>query len=481
VSGGQRDEGRRGRGDGHVSTRLRLVSFSTLFMLAATTVARGEEEVPVQLRPYDVTLAIEFARGPEFSTDFRERVVNDVRSLVLRTIGERWQATIVDGSAAGPSESNDTAKRIEVFVERRGAEYVISSREWDGTTATWSSAKSLSFPRRAECEEQIVAAALRAFRPLAMIDSSDAGNASLRLQGSAIPTPDPAAAHIAEGTLFVPFLRKFDREGQFVETREVPYTLLRSGPVIDGIANAKVLSALRSPLGGRRGTVEGWGIATFPSHPATRLTIVRREDEVPLAGRLIEVRNEPFQPGRDDPTPIASLLTDRSGSVTLPLRQDASVDWLTIKSGDATLMRLPIAPGIEEHVTLPLGDDQRRLDAEGRLAILTGELIEIVAKRATLIATARNSARAGEYDKADVAIATAEKLPDAAAFRRRLAAVETPAAKAAEDEGDRLSAARIRALGRKAIGLVDRYLNADALRAAREEVEELKRTDPNRK
>ncbi len=479
MSGGRGDGWRGKVGDRRSRIALRLIA--VLYLLTTALTARSEEEVPVQLRPYDVTLAIEFARGPAFATDFRKRVVDDVRSLVRRTIGERWQATVAEGSAAGPSEPGDTAKRIEVFVERRGAEYVFSSREWDGVTATWNSPQALSFPRRAEFEEQIVAAALRAFRPLAMIVSSDEGHAVLRLQASEIPTPDPGAARIAEGTLFVPFLRKFDRDGQFVETREVPYTLLRLGQAVEGIPSAEVLSALRSPLGGRRGTVEGWAIATSASHPATRLTIVRREDEVPLAGRIVEIRNEPFQPGQDDPPPIASLLTDRSGSVTLPLRQNATVDWLTIKSGDATLMRLPIAPGIEEHVTLPLGDDQRRLDAEGRLAILTGELIEIVAKRATLIATARNSARAGEYDKADAAIATAETLPDAATFRRRLAAVETPAAKAAEDEGDRLSAARIRALGRKAIGLVDRYLNADALRAAREEVEELKRTDPNRK
>jgi len=479
VSEGHKDPGTGGRGDRPFCITACLISM--LLTLATATGANAADDVPVELRPYDVTLGIEFARGPEFSTAFRDRIVEDVQLLVRRTIGERWQATILEGSAPASSESGDAAKRIEVSVERRGTDYVFTAREWDGTTATWNSPRSISISRRAEFDEQVVAAALRSFRPLAFIEASDVGQAVLRLQGSQIPTPDPNAGRIDEGTLFVPFLRKFDREGQFVETREVPYTLLRIGEAADGTASAEVLSALRSPLGGRRGTVEGWAIATSPSHPATQLTIVRREDDVPLAGRIIEVRNEPFQPGQEESPPVISLLTDRSGSVTLPVRDEATVDWLTIKSGDATLMRLPIAPGIERHVTLPLGDDQRRLDAEGRLAILTGELIEIVAKRATLIATARNSARAGAYDKADAAIAAAEKLPDAATFRRRLAAVETPAAKAAEDEGDRLTAARIRALGRKAIGLVDRYLNVDALRAAREEVEELKRTDPNRK
>jgi hypothetical protein len=427
-----------------------------------------------------VTLAIEFAPGPEFPAAFRARTLLQVRSLLHRTLGERWHVTVIEDSHA-TEPSTAAAKRIEVSVERRGPAYVFTSREWDGLTATWSAARSLSFERRAEFEVRIVAAALRAFRPLALIDVGDAGETFLRLQGAQIPTPDPNAGHIDEAALFIPYLRKFDRNGELVETREVPYTLLQVGRETDGVARAEVLWALRSPLGGRRGTLEGWAIATFPTHPETRLTIVRREDGVPLAGRVVELRNEPFQPGQDEPPPVASLLTDRQGSVTLPVREGATIDWLTIKSGDATLMRLPIAPGVAKHVTLPLGDDQRRLDAEGRLAILTGELIELVAKRATLIATARNSARAGAYDKAEAAMAAAEKLPDAAEFRRRLAAIEAPAAKAAEDEGDRLSAARIRALGRKATGLVDRYLNADAVRATREEVEELKRTDPNRK
>lgn len=469
-------ERRRNRG----RDRLRRASLRALLIVSAllmSSSARADEQLPVELRAYDVTLAIEFAPGAEFPADFRQRNLGKVRSLVRRTFGERWHATVLEHSRSSGIEG--TSKRIEIAVERRGSEYVFTSQEWDKTTETWSQRQSLSFPRRAEFDERIVAAAVAAFRPLAKVDSEDEGQAVLRLQGSAIPTPDPNAGRIDE--LFVPFLRKFDRDGLLVETRNVPYTLLRISEIEDGIATAEVLSALRSPLGGRRGTVEAWAIATRPAQVATQLTIVRREDEVPLAGRTVEVRNEPFHPGQDEPPPVVSLLTDRSGSVMLPIRDDALIDWLTIKSGDATLMRLPIAPGVEKHMTLPLGDDQRRLDAEGRLAILTGELIELVAKRATLIATARNSARAGEYDKADAALAAAEKLPDAASFRRRLAAVETPAAKAAEDEGDRLSAARIRALGRKAISLVDRYLNADALRATREEVEELKRTDPNRK
>ncbi|MBA3313910.1 MAG: hypothetical protein H0T47_11585 [Planctomycetaceae bacterium] len=486
-----------------------MVSQVAIAIVAAALIATGDapvaaQDVPVELRPYDVTLSIDFARDAEFPAEFRDDTREDVRRLIVRTIGERWRFAVIAASAdqqrdlvrlaistvieSSFEQRNDAVsrdspaeKRLFVAVEPHGPGYDVTAREWDGMTRTLGPTQTTTATTRAEITPCIVTVAMRAFRPLAVIETSDDGAATLALQAADIPTPDPNAGAVADGSIFVPFLRKFDSDGQLIETRSVPFTVLRVKPGDDGTTLAEVHSALRSPLGGRRGTVEAWGIAASASHPSTRLTIVRREDGVPLAGRIVEIRDEPLQLGRAESEPAETLLTDRSGSVRLPVTPERTVDWITIKSGDATLMRLPVVPGVEIEVSLPLGDDQRRLDTEGRLAILTGELIEIVAKRATLLASARNNARAGLHIEADDALVQAAKLPDAATFRRRLAAVETPAAKAAEDDGDRLAAARIRALGRKAASLVDRYLNADALRATQEEVEELKRTDPNRK
>ena len=320
-----------------------------------------------------------------------------------------------------------------------------------------------------------------AFRPVARIDSAeDESLTQLVLRASGIPTPDPTWSALAPETIFAPVLRRRDRDGLLADVSPVPYTFLQKTEDESPAVTAVVHSALRSPLGVRRGRVDAWAIATGSAGRSTRLTLVRREDGVPLSGRVVEVRSKPPVPGQPETPAEATLLSDRSGSVTIELSEETPLLWLTIKSGDATLLRLPMAPGVEPAVTLPLGDDQRRLDTEGRLAILTGELVETVAKRATLLAKARAGARSARYADADAALAEAAKLPDAADYRRRLAGIETPAAKAADDEGDRLAASRIRALGRKTATLIDRYLNPDALRAVREEVEEFKRIDPNR-
>lgn len=471
--------------------------------------ATAEENLPPELQPYRVSLAIGFEDAPVFSMPFRERFVRELHSLVDRTLGERWELTVVE--TAGLPRDAATLSRLtvtEIPVARQeatderpvgfplesapdkfllgtiaaaGPDFTIAVREWDRLTDSLGPLRTATVTTRDRIITAMVASLISVFRPVAMIGEAEDTSVPLSLRAAWIPTPDPDVGSLPVGTLFIPHLRGFDRDGRLDQVRPVPYTLLSLAESDDDRTDvAEVQTALRSPLGSRRGRIEAWAVAAPPLGESTRLKLIRRDDEVPLAGRIVEVRSTPLTPGEKPPPAEATLLTDRSGSVTLPADPERPIVWLTIRSGTAVLMRIPLVPGLERELIVPLGDDVRRLDAEGRLAILTGELVETVAKRATLLAKARAGARAGRYDDADAALAEARTLPSAAAFRRRIAAVATPAAKAADEAGDRLAAARIQALGRKATGLVEQYLKADALTATIEEVEELKRTDPDR-
>jgi hypothetical protein len=339
-----------------------------------------------------------------------------------------------------------------------------------------------------------VASLVANFRPVAVVAASDpdaenAGDAQVALtfKASAIPTPDPSILAAKPGTLLLAQLRRYDRDGRLDLVRDIPYTILRI-PTDPGdeattsktVVPVEIHTALQSAFGSRRGRIEAWAVAAPTIVESTRLTLLRRDDGIPLSGRIVEIRSKPLTPGEKPPAADVTLLTDRSGTVEVPVDPQRPVAWLTIRSGTAVLMRIPLAPGLAPAVSLELGDDVRRLDAEGRLAILTGELVETVAKRATLLAKARAGARGGRYDEAETALADIDKLPDVAAFTRRVAAVTTPAAKSARDAGDRMTAARIEALGRQATELVERYLATDPLNATREEVAELKRSDPDK-
>ncbi len=473
----------------------RLVAL-TLVLAACLSSARADA-LPVEFRPYRVTVSIAFERSPELVAATRADLLEDLRGLIARTFGEAWTADVREAEPGavfdaatlsawtptdvpiartpppdgGPPLPGDAApdKLLAVGVSADGPAFVVAAREWDRVSDSLGPVGRTRTVAADGLPVAVLRAMRQAFRAVARVETSKDDAATLSVQAGGIPTPDPTAR--PDVRLFRPVLRRLDRDGRLVEIRPVPWTLVERQPRKAEPPAWAVRSALRSGLGGLRGTVEAWAVAATPSADSTRLTLVRRRDGVPLAGRIVEVRSSPF-PVKDEP-PLSSLLSDRSGTVTVPAGSSRLV-WVPVKSGDVPLLRLPLSPGVEPAATAELGDDPARLDAEGRIAVLSGELIEAVAKRATLLAKARSSARTDKFAEAEAALAAAAELPGAESFRARLSAIEAPAAKSAEDAGDRVSAARIRALSRKTTALIDRYLAADPVRATREEVAELK-------
>lgn len=474
-------------------------------IVAATALSTNEQ--PIEYSPYSIQLQIGFESSPLFPASYRSSVARDCRSLIERTIGETWSIRGIESSTTGrPEEWVSALNLASLPIERAGPNggtlfgfpaslnpdkiffasiaaagprFRVTVKEWDRLTDSFGPHCEKEAIERNGVARALHEAILTAYRPIAEVDVVD-DSVHLRVKAGAIPSPDRAASTVEQGALFKPLFRQFDREGALIEIRPVPFTFFEVRSFTGSTAAVDVHSALRSPVGSRRGLVEAWAIAAPAIADETVIQLENREVSLPLAGRRVEVRNSPFVPGEDETAPKSVLLSDRSGTVVLKRSEDEKLYWLTIKSSDVALMRLPVAPGVDPSIVVPLGDDQRRRDAEGRLSILTSELIETVAKRATLLATARSRARTGRYEEAEEALNQAAKLPAAPEFRRRIAAIETPAVVEAEKAGDRVVAARIRVLGRKANDLIARYLNPDALHATREEVEELKRTDPDR-
>ena len=466
------------------------------------------EELPPELRPYRVRLAMTFEEQPQFSAAYRQRFQVELEHLLTRTFGPTWDfqpvapppniaadAASMRVVAQLPPETQlppDTAwlpddattdKLLLIGLSTTPGGYAATACEWDTLTHTFGPVRTESAVTRDMLPIAALRAAVAAFRPIALITDAEATTATLHFRAAGIPTPDPEAAPISVGSLYRAVLRKVDRvddTGGLREIRPVAWTVLEvtavgSGELDRGTATVTVQSALRATLAGRRGSVEAWAIATPPTGDATRLTLARRSDGVPLAGRTVELRQTAPDPTTEDQPPLTTLLTDRTGSVRVPADPSMPLVWLTVKSGEVSLLWLPLVPGAEPATTVPMGDDPARLDAEGRLAVLGGELIETVARRATLLAQAKIAARTDDFDTAEAALKQAAKLPDATAFSRRLAAIEVPAAKAAEAAGDRLTAARVHALAKRTSRLIDRYLSADPIRAAREELAELRK------
>ena len=124
---------------------------------------------------------------------------------------------------------------------------------------------------------------------------------------------------------------------------------------------------------------------------------------------------------------------------------------------------------------LELDDDALRLGLEGEYALLSGEMIDVVAARAVLIARAKKHARDDDFDAAAERLTELADLPRADAFKRRIDSLAAGVRARAEASGDRLTAVRSRKLAGKMRELADAYLAGDPLAQAREEVAELRK------
>lgn len=460
------------------------------------------EEEPVEFQQERVWIELNFLENPRLVAGDKLRVQQQARDIVRRLVGARWDVTFMPGrtlslgdltvlesmsmadlpidrraaseevSVSLPSmDAPDKYFRVAIVPESSG--FMVGVREWDRISDSLGHVVQRRAIGRDEIAMAMMETIVEAYRPVAQVEQIDE-KTQLRIRGVGLPTPEAELLAPRVGALFRVLYHRHNRDAELVDIQPVPYTYLALTGEEGTLGEVAVHSALRSALGTRRGLVTAWAVAAPISQAATTLRVVREKDGLPLAGRRVEIHAERFQPAqKQQPAPLEELLTDRNGQVRITPDPEHALVWATIRSGSAVLMRIPMAPGVERELELRVGDDQRRLDAEGRLAILTGELIETVASRATLIAKARRLSRDGKFDEAKASLDQAAALPNIRNFQRRLASIETPAVVAAEEAGERHTAARIRALANQTGKLITRYLNPEPLQTAREEVLEL--------
>src|SRR5262249_6768203 len=134
-----------------------------------------------------------------------------------------------------------------------------------------------------------------------------------------------------------------------------------------------VQSGSRHPFPARKqARTEQLALAIQADAAPTTLHLVSRKDESkPLAGFDVFTANSPNQ------TPPHTGNSDIAGSVTIPAGS-SSVEVFLIKHGGQLLAKLPVVPGAEPFVKIPLPDDDARLAAEERLGSMRENLIDIV-------------------------------------------------------------------------------------------------------
>jgi hypothetical protein len=217
---------------------------------------------------------------------------------------------------------------------------------------------------------------------------------------------------------------------------------------------------MRNPFGAkRRGLVEQLAIALKNPHAPSRVRFHARIDaKRGLAGY------EVFRDLGKQPPQLVGV-TDRDGIISVPPGEGA-VSMLLLRSEGALLARVPVAAGVAELLDTPIADDNARLAAQAEARVVREELIDVVARRAIMMARVRAMLKAGRVDDAEKLMSELDELPTASVFAgaidaaaRRLPKSDDPQVQRAID--------RLFASTRQ---LLSRYLDPRAISTLQNEV-----------
>ena len=466
---------------------MRLASILSLLLIAC-----GAAPVPIELRPYRVQISIAFADATLLAAGERSVVLADVDGLSERWLGQMWQVSTEDNrwllpaAAAGLDRLTPAAlalqaapfdKVLVLLIEFQGGDWVLSGREFDVAGQRLSGISSARVAQRRELSYEIQRLSRRLFSPVAAIDRVDPGKARLRLQAGDFPPPDPDCRQVTAGQLWQPLYRHTNKDQQVDRIQQVPWTYLKTLAPAENVdrtrVDCEIVSGLRMPLTNRRSLrIEALAVAVQPAKQPTTLRLFsRNEAQSALAGFEVDV-----SVGKEG-TP-ARLLSNRAGEVQLLPSPEHPLIWLTVRSGQISLARLPYVPGCQPRELLDLPDDSIRLRVEGEVSVLQARLMDAVAQWAMWLARMRATGLEGNWEEVDKIRQRLKELPDLDAFRLELAAIQLPAVKAARQLQDRATVSRVEKVCRETDELLAHYLSPDKLRKIEEELSQL-RTDVN--
>ena len=350
-----------------------------------------------ELSPYRIKLIVAAESGGEslensLSADLAARSATVVggswRVEVLPTTPELRQKVLSSLAALTtedlPAAALDADKVLFVGVRAAGGGYHIEAREFDTLTRLWNVTVAAEAAQPREIGPRAFQALLRAFAPLARIESTDGKTAALRLRAAALARRDRNLPAVLPGAAFRPVLVKSDTKGALTAgSGEVVAGVYlsptsASGSAITCRVDAGTLSAVIPDYHPHR---QRLALGVSPASGSTKLTLVSRgQPSAPLEG--YDVLDGPDLLGR----------TDRRGQATVPPGKMA-LRMLTIRRGEATLAKLPIVPGLTPEMTLPVAADDGSLALEAQLAALEDNLIDLVARRQVLAARIRAAAK----------------------------------------------------------------------------------------
>lgn len=423
----------------------RRAPFGWCFMVAATVAALdacctlAAEDRFWALSHYDVHVAVAVDDRIRPQRELGSQLTAFLSARIDATLNPLWQAEVVQTSVRrlseeagglttmpfdelpGPLRRFDKLLTLVVTAVPTG--YRLQVREYDVYLRRWGPLHEIAVQQSTFLGERAFSALVEAFAPLAVITPlpDDPGHVRLTLRGSGLPRRTDELIFLQAGQVFEPVLRRTNRSGELVggAVASVPWTYLTAVETDADQARARVHSGVRRPFNvRRRGRVQQIALTLRTAPAATRVRFhARTSAERGLAGYEVFRRT----PAAAESTFLGT--TDADGVFTLQSTERAVI-MLFLRSDGRLLAKVPIVPGAQRQVEVPIADDPARLRAQAELTTIREELIDLVAQRAILISRTRALLEKNEVSKAQELVNQLSGLPSRSVFDQQIAAAE---------------------------------------------------------
>ena len=186
-------------------------------------------------------------------------------------------------------------------------------------------------------------------------------------------------AFIKKSDLFLPVIRRTDREGNLRGLEPLGFTFLTVNEQQDAEVRASIQSTGRNPLGQRKSKkAKKLALVIRPPQNSTTLRLLSKEkDPIPMEG--FTIKEVPVGAPRTV-TGVPIGRSDYRGEFEV-MPSDSGLRVLVISRGGRNLMKLPVVPGLYDVVETALPNDEVRLYSEGVFKGFQTELLGLIIQR----------------------------------------------------------------------------------------------------
>jgi len=442
-------------------------------MLFANFPVRAAEQKYWALTPYQIqiTLVVDTTARPQ--PKLLETLQNDLQQRISTTLHPLWSVEfsipqgkikrrlLNDLSTCDQDLFGEAASRFDklmiLTVVADATGYDLRCRELDGPTQRWGPVLRSNPQQAASLSCRCFELLRETFAPLALVrsDPKDEKSVLLDFKGSNLPRQTDESLFASHDDVFQPMLVRTSRTGEFLpkSIREVPWTYLTltEPSATSQQWGCEIRSGLRRPFSRRRGRVQQVALAMRSLPEATRVRFYAKHDQTQsLAGYEVFERSPKDQPSR------RLGLTDARGSIVIR-RGTSPVTTLLLRSDGKLLAKVPVVPGAQPILEVPIADDTARLRAQSGLTALREQLVDLAARRKILITQTPVHLEKGRLDKAQAALSKLDKLLGRAQFDRLITSSQQNPRNISEDSRIQAGIEKLYADTRKLLG---RFLSA---------------------